>query len=274
MPAARRYDVVDPTKRHVARELGARWNAALERVARLEERIARLTSEAVVRPRIDRAALMDLAQGLPAAWNAPDTDARTKQRLLRILVQDVVLDLDEAANEAVVVVHWTGARHTQLRVARLRCGRYPEDRCPSSVEVVRVLGGHWPDRELARLGLAVTMNRMRCRAADRQPWTTVRVRELRERLGVAPFDPAASRVETVSADAAAQRLGICVGSVHRLIRDGALPATQLLPSAPWQVPVAALVSEAVRIGVQEIIGRRPRIRLAPQGEQTLTLPGI
>ncbi len=261
--------MVDPTKRHVARELEARWNAALERVARLEERIARLTSEAVVRPRIDRAALMDLAQDLPAAWNAPGTDARTKQRLLRILVQEVVLDLDEAASEAVVVVHWTGGRHTELRVARVRCGRYPEDRCPSSVEVVRVLGGHWPDRELA-----VTMNRMRCRAADGQPWTTVRVRELRERLGVAPFDPAASRVETVSADAAAQRLGICVGSVRRLIRDGVLPATQLLPSAPWQVPVAALVSESVRIGVQEIVGRRPRIRLAPQGEQTLTLPGI
>ena len=84
----------------------------------------------------------------------------------------------------------------------------------------------------------------------------------------------ALQVETVSADTAAQRLGICVGSARRLIRDGVLPATQLLPLAPWQVPVAALVSEAVRIGVQEIVGRRPRIRLAPQGEQTLALPGI
>lgn len=156
--------MVDPTKRHVACELEARWNAALERVARPEERIARFTSEVVVRPRIDRAALMDLAQDLPAAWNAPGTDLRTKQRLLRILVQDVVLNLDEAANAAVVVVHWTGGRHTELRVARVRCGRYPEDRCPSSVEVVRVLGGHWPDRELA-----VTMNRMRCRAAGGHP---------------------------------------------------------------------------------------------------------
>jgi hypothetical protein len=37
--AARRYDLVDPAKRHVARELEARWNAALERAARLERRI-------------------------------------------------------------------------------------------------------------------------------------------------------------------------------------------------------------------------------------------
>ena len=34
--AERRYEHVDPAKRHVARELEARWNAALERVAALE----------------------------------------------------------------------------------------------------------------------------------------------------------------------------------------------------------------------------------------------
>ena len=39
--AARRYEVVDPTKRLVARELETRWNTALERVAHLEDRIAR-----------------------------------------------------------------------------------------------------------------------------------------------------------------------------------------------------------------------------------------
>jgi hypothetical protein len=47
------------------------------------------------------------------------------------------------------------------------------------------------------------------------------------------FDPEANRVETISADETATRLGICVGSVQKLIREGVLPATQLLPSAPW-----------------------------------------
>jgi hypothetical protein len=80
----------------------------------------------------------------------------------------------------------------------------------------------------------VTMNRMRCKPSDGKARTTVRVRELRERLGIAPFDPNLARAETISADAAAIRLGICVGSVRKLIREGVLPATQLMPSAPWQ----------------------------------------
>ena len=73
---------------------------------------------------------MRLAHDLPAAWNAPTTDARTKQRLTHLLVEEVVIDLDGAANEAVVVVHWVGGRHTELRVPRVRTGRYPADRRP------------------------------------------------------------------------------------------------------------------------------------------------
>jgi DNA invertase Pin-like site-specific DNA recombinase len=267
--AARRYEVVDPAKRLVARELEARWDAALTRVAQLEERIARLETIRASRPPVDRAALLALAHDLPAAWNAPTADMRTKQRIVRILIQEVVIDLDDATNEAVVTIHWTGGRHTEIRVARVRTGRYPADRPPSPVEVVRKMGGKWPDRELA-----VTMNRMRCKAPNGDTWTTGRVRELRERLGIATFDPNAPRAETITVDEAARRLGICVISVYRLIREGVLPASQIMPSAPWQIPVTALSSEQVKIGIQGIIDRRPRKATDLEDTRTLRLPGF
>ena len=78
----------------------------------------------------------------------------------------------------------------------------------------------------------------------------------------------------ISVDETARRLGICVGSVHLLIRDCALPATQLMPSAPWQVPVAALDTEAVKIGVRAIIERRPQNFDKLQDVKTLKLPGF
>lgn len=266
--ASRRYDLVDPAKRHVARTLEARWNAALERVAKLEQRIADLETETASRPEIDRAALMQLAYDLPAAWNAPTTDARTKQRLTHILIQEAIIDLDDAANEVVVVIHWVGGRHTEIRVARVKNVHAPAADQHSPVEVMRKLGGQWPDRELA-----VTMNRMRCKSQKGETWTTMRVRELRERLGMAAFDPAAAP-ETIGIAATAQRLNIAVDSVHQLIREGVLPATQLLPLAPWKIPVAALDSEAVRIGVREIISRRPKNMSKLQDDKTLQLPGI
>jgi DNA invertase Pin-like site-specific DNA recombinase len=267
--AARRYDLVDPAKRHVARTLEARWNAALERVAQLEQSIARLDHDAASAPKIDRATLMQLAHDLPAAWNAPTAAPRTKQRLTRILIKEVVITLDDANNEAVVTVHWHGGRHTELRVPRVRPGRYPADCKFSPVEVMRKLGGQWPDRELA-----VAMNRMRCKSADVQSWTTVRVRELRERLGIAAFDPKSVEVETISLAQAARRLKISIESVDLLIRQGILPATQLMPSAPWKIPVPALTSAAVRTGVQRIIARRLRKTAELQSEKNLRLPGF
>lgn len=267
--AGRRHEAVDPAKRLVARELETRWNAALEHAAALEQRLARLEAAAAGRPEIDRAGLMALAHDLPAAWNAPTATARTRQRLVRALVHEVVIDLDDAANEAVLMVHWVGGRHSEIRVARTRCGRYPGDRFPSAVEVIRKLGGQWPDRELA-----VTMNRMRCKSTEGESWTTVRVRTLRERLGIPAYDPDAARVATISVDETARRLGIAVGSVLRLIRSGCIPATQLMDSAPWQVPVAVLDSDAVRIGVREIVSRRPSNFAALHDVKTLRLPGL
>jgi hypothetical protein len=75
-------------------------------------------------------------------------------------------------------------------------------------------------------------------------------------------------------DETARRLRICVGSVLRLIRHGILPATQLMPSAPWQVPAAALDSETVKIGVRGIIERRPLNFAVLQENRTLKLPGF
>ena len=93
-------------------------------------------------------------------------------------------------------------------------------------------------------------------------------------LGVPAFDPSAARPETISVDETARRLKICVGSVLRLIKVGILPAQQLMPCAPWKVPVEALESEQVKIGVQDVIARRPLKVLQYHQNKTLKLPGF
>ncbi|MDP9049525.1 MAG: hypothetical protein M3O31_02225 [Acidobacteriota bacterium] len=216
--AARRYEAGNPTKRLVARELESRWNMALERVSQSEQRLVRMHEDAVSWPEIDREGLSMLAHDLPAAWDAPGATMRTRQRLTRILIQEVVVDLDDAAHEAVVTVHWTGGRHTEIRVAHTRTSRYPDDRHPNPVKVIRKFGGHWADKDLA-----VTMNRMRCKSANGAFWTTVRVRALRERLGIVVYDPTILRPKTISVGETAHRLKICVGSVLRLIKSAYYP---------------------------------------------------
>lgn len=180
-----------------------------------------------------------------------------------------MIDIDTKTNEFVLLLHWIGGRHTEVRLARRKTGRFPPGRKLAAGEVLRKFGGHWPDRELA-----VTLNRMRCRTEDDETWTTVRVAALRDSLAIPAYDPDAEVSKTMSVDAAAKRLGVCVASVYKLIRSETLPATQIMYSAPWKIPVDALESEAVRIGLQEIAGRRPRQALDRSKDKSMTLPGF
>ncbi|MGB6871605.1 MAG: recombinase family protein [Acidobacteriaceae bacterium] len=267
--AARRYELVDPAKRHVARELEARWNEALQRVDEVQRRLEGLQSASPPRPKIDRELLLQLAHDLPAAWNAPSTDMRTRQRLVHILAREIVCELDAANNEAVLLIHWVGGRHTEVRVPRVKSARYPADRVPAAVDALRKLAGHYSDRDVA-----ISLNRMRCKTGDGEAWTMVRVREMRERLGLSEYHPAKANGGTISLMKAAEQLGICVGSAKSLALKGILPASQIMPGAPWLVPAEALTSDEVRIGVQRVIDRRPHNYEHYQYDKAARLPGL
>jgi hypothetical protein len=47
-----------------------------------------------------------------------------------------------------------------------------------------------------------------------------------------------------------------------------------MPSAPWQIPADALETAEVRIGLHEILARRPTKALAALDERMLRLPGL
>jgi len=264
--AARRHEAVDPDKRLVARELEVRWEATLAHVRQIEERIAVLDAGPASSPHVDGAALLGLAHDLHAAWNAPTAEPATKQRIVRILVHEILLDLDGPSNFR-VTIHWTGGRHTELRVPRVRARRDEEESRPNAVEVMRKIGGQFPDRDMA-----ATMNRMRCVGVA--PWTTERVRELRERLGIAPFDANTTHADLISMNEAARRLCIAARSVHLLIREGVISGVQAMPSAPWRILAAELDSETVRLAVRHIGQRRPRNTAGFKDENTLRLPGV
>ncbi len=146
--AARRYETVDPGQRLVARELEARWETTLARVRQIKQKLETIEAGRAAQPQVDRARLLELARDLSEVWNAPTVSMSTKHRIVRILVEEVVLDIDEKANEILLVVHWKGGRHGESRLGRGGSGGLPAERRPSAVDVLSRLGGKWTDREL------------------------------------------------------------------------------------------------------------------------------
>lgn len=131
----------------------------------------------------------------------------------------IVADANETADKAVVAVHWTGTRLTGLHVAPTRTGRYSEDAHLVPGDLMFILGGRWKNRQLA-----ATMNHLRCKCVDGRAWIAGWARDLRERFGIAEFNPYAICRETISVDEIIRRPQNGVGSVNRLIPEGMLPA--------------------------------------------------
>jgi hypothetical protein len=106
----------------VAGELEARWNKALTRVAEVEGKIAahHVANRA---PVTDLASLATLATDLKVVWTDPETDARLKKRIVRTVIQEVIADLDQETAEIVLIVHWMGGIHSEIRLPRRRRGQ-------------------------------------------------------------------------------------------------------------------------------------------------------
>ena len=256
--AIRRYEAVDPDNRLVAAELETRWNAALQVAGEIEQRLrqSELSGQGPRMP--NKATLYSLAQDLPAVWNAESTDMRLKQRIVRILIKEIVADVDETTNEIVLVIHWTGERHSELRVKKNLTGRH--SRCTSleAIEVIRQMAGRFPDDQIA-----ATLNRLGLKTGSGNTWIELRIRTARSYHGLPAYDPNTSQT-TLTLTAASERLGVSHKVVRRLIESKVIPATQVVPWAPWEIARESIESAPVLRAVTRV-KRGPRAKPVSTG---------
>lgn len=238
--AARRYEAVDPDNRLVAAELEARWNLALRRVGEAEDRLRQVEVANDGAAKIpDKESLLSLAQNLPAVWNAETTEMRLKQRIIRILIQEIVADIDEEANEIVLTIHWTGGRHSQLRVKKNLTGHHSRCTSMEAIEIIRAMAGRFPDEQIA-----ATLNRLGRKTGSGNNWVELRVRTARSYHKLPSYDPTLRR-NTLTLEEASERLEVSHKIVRRLIDSKVIAATQVVPLAPWEIPAEAIQSEEV-----------------------------
>jgi len=264
--AARRYEAVDPENRLVAAELEFRWNAALQKATEGEEKLQKFDAGGSV-PMPDRAVLMSLAQDLPAVWNAPTTDMRLKQRIVRILIDEIVVDINEKDHEVVLLIHWAGGRHSELRVKKKRSGEHGRCTTLDAIEVMRQMAVSHTDEQIA-----TTLNRLGLQTGTGNSWNEQRVYSARRYHQLPAFDShRASAFLTL--EQAAGRLAVSPGTIRRLIERKTLPATQVVPCAPWKILIESLELDQVREAIKNIKNgvRLPRTQVVADEQATFSI---
>jgi hypothetical protein len=235
--AFRHYDAADPANRLVAGELEARWNRALICVAEAESKIAAHEAAAPA-PVIEPAMLGLLAPNLKTVWSAPATDVRLKKRIVRTLLHEVVADIDDAASEIVLVIHWNGGAHSEVRLPKCRRGQ----RNSTSADIIAVLS------QLVLIAndelIAGLLNRNGLKTGNGNRWTRDRVTSLRSHYRIPVFRPVGDGIEPwLNLSDAARFLKVAPKSeIPRGIASGPTKPVHFNDIARWVFQCAIVVA--------------------------------
>ena len=160
-----------------------------------------------------------------------------------MLIVEIVADIDEERDEVLLLIHWSGGHHTELRQARASLrGRPTSAQLKPIIETLR--------KVLDDASIAAALNREQIRPGDGQTWTRKRVRGYRHRAGIAGFDAALKETTGWLTQAeAATRLKISPMSVHRLVYSRILPAERPDRGLPMVISTSDLHQEQVQRAV-------------------------
>lgn len=226
--AWRQFDATDPENRLVADELERRWNQALQHVREIEERIIQQRGLRDPAPTPTVEEFQALAADLESVWHGAHTDVRLKKRIIRTLIEEIVVDVDGTAGEVLLTIHWKGGVHTELRVPRRRRG-YCTATSKETVEAVRLLARTCTDDVIAGV-----LNRNALRTGRGNRWTRERVTSLRSSHEIACHCPERRKAEGwMNLTEAAKFLGVSSRTLRLAVEQGEISGEHPLEDGPW-----------------------------------------
>ena len=276
----RQFEAVEPENRLVAAELERRWNAALQEVARLTEslQVEEAADTGLAAEEVSR--LRALGTDVAAAWEHPAAPLELKKRILRTVLEEIVIRIDpvesiaspvaspEARPTAIscepladhttqahlpggksmvtLTLHWVGGTHTHARLLKpSRHYNHPHATPEDTITLIRKLAPACPDEQIAGI-----LHRNGLRTGKGVTWKAHNVADARRKHEI-PAYKAGSRT-WLTMEQAAEKLGMSAETVRRLIRRGALPAEQIVPHAPWLIAPESLRLPQIAIAAQTL----------------------
>lgn len=244
--AYEQYNEVDPRNRLVAAELERRWNAKLEDVEALEKRLAQLDAESGELDEGQKRDIMQLGQDFSRVWNSEHCPPELKKRIVRTVIEEIVVDLDDATQTLSFVVHWKGGTHTRIEMFKPPSAKQHKT-AQEDLDIIRAMAVRYGDDEIARV-----LSKLGRKTGKGKRWSEQRVYSARRTYGIDGQKRSTPHPEILNQARAAKHCGVSNTAIERLVSAGVLPMTQLAPFAPWEIRKSDLETSPVREIVQTL----------------------
>ena len=164
------------------------------------------------------------------------------------MIREVIADIDPDAAEIVLMIHWMGGVHTELRLPRRRKGQR-NSTASDIVTAVRYLVLIANDNLIAGI-----LNRNKLVTGHGNRWTRERVTALHSHHRIPVYRPLDDGPEPwLNLTKAAAHIGISAKTLRLAADRGDIEALHPLPEGPWIFSLATLDGPAARA-----IGERAR----------------
>jgi hypothetical protein len=153
----------------------------------------------------------------------------------------VIADIDQKAAEIILLVHWVGGVHSEIRLPKRRRGQ----RNSTSADVIAAV------RQLVLIAkddlIAGILNRNRLTTGHGNRWTRERVTSLRSHQRIAVYSSADNGIEPcLNLSAAAKLLQVTPKTLRLAAEAGEIEAIHPLPEGPWIFSRATLSTSSAR----------------------------
>lgn len=238
--AFEQYNEVDPRNRLVAAELERRWNAKLEEVETTRAAVAEVDRHRRPLTAGERMRILALGECFADVWHGETCPVELKKKILRTVIEEIVVTLDDGAQTLRLVIHWKGGAHTTLEMPKPRSGSGHRTSI-EALEIIRRMAVRYGDDQIAGV-----LNKLGYRTGKDKRWNETRVRTARRNHSIPGQRRSLSDPGILNQEQAAAYCGVSTKTIRRLVEEGLLEREQIVPYAPWEIRRSDLDEEPVR----------------------------
>ena len=238
--AFEQYNQADPANRLVVDVLEQRWNAKLEALEKLQRELDAQSDAVVSLSAADKKAILALGQDFATVWGDPVCPMALKKKITRTLINEIVVDLDDAAQEIRLIIHWHGGCHTTMTMPKPQSGAVAHKTALEDLELITRMACRYRDDEIARV-----LSKLGRRTGKGKRWTQSRVAYVRRKYAIDPLDEETRDTDILTLAQATKHSGVSDTTLMKLIKEDILAAGQIAPYAPLEIKRADLDNEPV-----------------------------
>jgi DNA invertase Pin-like site-specific DNA recombinase len=263
--AFEQYDEADPRNRLVAAQLEQRWNAKLEEVETLSAQLAAHDIRQEPLTQRQQEIILELGERFAEVWHSDDCPSVLKKKIMRAVIEEVIVDEDEASRQLVFTVHWKGGVHTRFEMPKPPSG-VGRKTAMEDLEIIRAMAVRYGDDQIARV-----LTKLKRRTATGKRWNSLRVTSVRARYKISGQRRSTPDPDVLSLAQAARYGGVSDTTIRRLVEADLLDNQQVVPWAPWEIQRADLHAEPVRSILSRV---RDTGKLDLQGDRSADQPSL